>query len=169
MLDSAKLAEEGVTNDRQIQIVMIPRTDAVTRHDIPLEVQTWLRDAHGSRKGHLGHDATVRNLFENRLFRTAALNGRIPRQMDEFVRQWLRTCDACQKMSVKKATVQAEHFTCSTYVPMQRVAIDYIEKLTIDRWGNDMIVVIIDCFSRFITLYPVHSTRAKVFADTFVN
>ena len=52
---------------------------------------------------------------------------------------------------------------------MQRVAIDYIEKLTIDRWGNDMIVVIIDCFSRFITLYPVHSTRAKVFADTFVN
>jgi transposase InsO family protein len=52
---------------------------------------------------------------------------------------------------------------------MQRVAIDYIEKLTTDRWGNDMIIVIIDCFSRFVVLYAVQSTKAKVFVDTFIK
>ena len=52
---------------------------------------------------------------------------------------------------------------------MQRVSIDYIERLTTDRWGNDMIIVIIDCFSRFVVLYAVQSTREKVFVDTFIK
>ena len=52
---------------------------------------------------------------------------------------------------------------------MQMVAIDYIEKLTTDRWGNDMIIVIIDCFSRFVVLYAVQSTKAKIFVDTFIK
>jgi len=52
---------------------------------------------------------------------------------------------------------------------MERVAVDYIEKLTPDRWGNDMIIVIIDCFSRFVMLYAVQSTKAKVFVDTFIK
>jgi len=52
---------------------------------------------------------------------------------------------------------------------MERVAVDYIEKLTPDRWGNDMIIVMIDCFSRFVFLYAVQSTKAKVFADTFIK
>ena len=89
--------------------------------------------------------------------------------MDNHIKQWLRQCDACQKMSVRRTVVQAEHFTCSTYKPMQRVSIDYIERLTTDRWGNDMIIVIIDCFSRFVVLYAVQSTRAKVFVDTFIK
>jgi transposase InsO family protein len=72
-------------------------------------------------------------------------------------------------MTVRRTVVQAEHFTCSAYRPMQRVAIDYIEKLTTDRWGNDMIVVIIDCFSRFTVLYAVQSTRARVFVDIFIK
>jgi transposase InsO family protein len=52
---------------------------------------------------------------------------------------------------------------------MERVAIDYIERLTPYRWGNDMIIVIIDCFSRFVILCAVQSTKAKVFVDTFIK
>ena len=32
-----------------------------------------------------------------------------------------------------------------------------------------MIIVIIDCFSRFVVLYAVQSTRARVFVDTFIK
>jgi len=132
-------------------------------------VESWLREAHGSHKGHMGYEATVRNLFDLKSFRGAALRGGIPKEMECYIKQWLRQCDACQKMSVRRTVIQAEHFTCSTYRPMQCVAIDYIEKLTPDRWGNDMIIVIIDFFSRFVVLYAVQSTRAKIFVDTFIK
>ena len=137
--------------------------------EIPGVVRSWLREAHGSHKGHLGYEATIRNLFDLAQFRGAALRGGVPKDMDNHIKQWLKTCDACQKMSVKRPVVQAEHFTCSTYSPMQRVAVDYIERLTADRWGNDMIIVIIDCFSRFVVLYAVQSTKAKVFVDSFIK
>ena len=52
---------------------------------------------------------------------------------------------------------------------MERVAIDYIESLQKDRNGNDMIIVIIDCFSRFIILYPVQSTKSFIFAEVFLK
>jgi len=52
---------------------------------------------------------------------------------------------------------------------MERVAIDYIESLPKDRNGNDMIIVIVDCFSRFIILYPVQSTKSFIFQEVFMS
>ena len=98
-----------------------------------------------------------------------ALRGQVPNEMETYIKHWLKSCDVCQKMSVKRPAVQAAHFTSSVYRPMERIAVDYIEKLTIDRNGNDMIVGIIDCFSRFTTLYPVQSTKARVFAEVFLK
>ena len=51
---------------------------------------------------------------------------------------------------------------------MNRVAIDYIENLRPDDKGNDMIVVIIDCFSRWITLTAVQSKSTGAFADAYI-
>ena len=167
--DSTKLLEEGVKVRELVHAGTVPNLREGSEFEIPREIQECLQRAHGSHRGHLGREATIRNLFEDKNFRRAALRGRIPEQMDGFINHWLQSCDTCQKMSVKRSMVQAEHFTCSVYQPMKRVAIDYIEKLTADRWGNDMIVVIIDCFSRFIVLYAVQSTRAKIFVDTFVK
>ena len=164
-----EVVTEGVKMGERVHAVKDPKFKECIDYEIPIEVQEWLRRAHGAHSGHLGREATIRNLFEDKYFRRAALGGKIPKQMDGFVDQWLKSCDTCQKMSVKRSVVQAGHFTCSVYNTMQRVSVDYIEKLTTDRWGNDMIVVIIDCFSRFIVLYAVQSTRAKVFVDTFVK
>ena len=52
---------------------------------------------------------------------------------------------------------------------MKRIAIDYIEYLRQDDQGNNMIVVVIDCFSRFVALYPVKGTSARVFATTLLT
>lgn len=32
-----------------------------------------------------------------------------------------------------------------------------------------MVIVTVDCYSRFITLYPVQSTRANIFAEVFLR
>jgi hypothetical protein len=52
---------------------------------------------------------------------------------------------------------------------MKRIAIDYIEALRPDAEGNDMIVVIVDCFSRFICLYPVKSKGTEVFLHSYLQ
>ena len=62
----------------------------------------------------------------------------------------------------------AAHFACSSYVKMDRIAIDYIESLRPDEKGNDMIIVFIDCFSRWITLTAVQSKSGGTFADAYI-
>ena len=171
----AKLANEGVDYDmnKEVRIVLLPRshphTEQAPNLDIPEEIQKFLRIAHGPHRGHLGFDATVENLFGMKGFRRKALRGGLPGEMESFIRTWLKSCDTCQKMSVKRPVVQAAHFTCSVYKQMERVAIDYIESLPKDKNGNDMIIVIIDCFSRFIFLYPVQSTKSFIFAEVFLK
>jgi hypothetical protein len=51
---------------------------------------------------------------------------------------------------------------------MNRIAIDYIENLRPDDKGKDMIVVIIDCFSRWITLTAVRIKSTGAFADAYI-
>ena len=89
----------------------VPNLREGSEFEIPREIQECLQRAHGSHRGHLGREATIRNLFEDKNFRRAALRGRIPEQMDGFINHWLQSCDTCQKMSVKRSMFQAEHFT----------------------------------------------------------
>jgi transposase InsO family protein len=52
---------------------------------------------------------------------------------------------------------------------MKRIAIDYIENLRPDQDENDMIVVMIDCFSRFVCLFPVRSKNTEVFLSSYLK
>ncbi len=74
----------------------------------------------------------------------------------------VRFFPTCMKSSFRKPDVVAAHFSCSSYVKMNRIAIDYIESLRADGKGNDMIIVIIDCFSRWVSLTAVQSKRPFV-------
>ena len=55
----------------------------------------------------------------------------------------------------------------------QRIAVDYIEGLIPDQEGNTAIFVAIDCFTRYIELYPVKEvnaiTSATCLLDWFVR
>jgi hypothetical protein len=56
-------------------------------------------------------------------------------------------------------------FTTSTYDSMSRLNIDTIGPLDISVHGYQYILVIIDTFSRYITLWPTRSTTAIEAAD----
>ena len=81
--------------------------------------------------------------------------------MREHVRRFIRRCPCCQKMSQIKAPIEAHPFTVSTYDVMERLAVDFIERLTPDEEGSDHIFVTIDTFSRFIELVPCKGATAK--------
>jgi transposase InsO family protein len=63
-------------------------------------------------------------------------------------------------MSSIKEIIRTTPFTTSTYRPMSRINIDSIGPLPSDQYGNTYILVMIDCFSRFVELYPIKAVDA---------
>ena len=73
--------------------------------------------------------------------------------MRQHVKTYIKKCHCCQKMKVLKMPIETLKFTAAAYHPMQRINIDTINLNLKDEYGNMHIIVIIDCFSRWVTLF----------------
>jgi hypothetical protein len=85
------------------------------------------------------------------------------------VRRFIRMCPCCQKMDQMKSVIHSYPFTLSSYGLWNTVSVDYIESLVPDEYGNNMIIVIIDHFSRFTDMYATNSTNAEGAADALLS
>ena len=90
-------------------------------------------------------------------------------QRTKHVRRFIRMCPCCQKMDQMKPIIHSYPFTTSSYGLWNTISVDYIENLKCDEFGNNMIIVIIDNFSRFVDLYPCNSTNAEGAADALLS
>jgi hypothetical protein len=72
-------------------------------------------------------------------------------------------------MSRLKMPIHTNPFTTATYYPMERIAVDSIGPLPPDEDGNKHIIVLIDCFSRYVCLYPVKDATAKSAAKALLK
>jgi len=63
-------------------------------------------------------------------------------------------------MSQIKIPIHTIPFTTASYFPMERLNIDTIGPLKEDEDGNTYLIAIIDCFSRWVGLYPVKDVTA---------
>ena len=86
-----------------------------------------------------------------------------------FVRKFIQTCPCCQKMSQLKVPINTIPFTTASTFPMERLNIDTIGPLKSDERGNEYIIAIIDCFTRWIGLYPVRNTSAECAVDALIE
>ena len=68
-------------------------------------------------------------------------------------------------MSFIKLAVHTPPFTAGVYGPWERVNIDTIGPLPEDELGNKYIIAIIDCFSRFLELYPAKNATAAAASE----
>ena len=118
---------------------------------IPTEYVTWITEAHNSAVGHYGVDSTIEKLNATRPNWS---------ERTKHVRTFIAHCPCCQKMNQRRSVVHAHPTTASAYRPNQRIAVDYIERLIPDQAGNTAIFVAIDCFTRYIELYPVREISA---------
>jgi transposase InsO family protein len=67
-----------------------------------------------------------------------------------------RDCPCCQKMSQIKVPIQAYKFVTSTYRPMECLNINFIGPYP----DKGYVLVIIDCFTRWVELYAVPEAKA---------
>jgi hypothetical protein len=86
--------------------------------------------------------------------------------MREHVRHFIRHCPFCQKMIRLKVPIHTQQFISAAYFPFDKVAIDTIGPLPADESGNKHIV---DCFSRYISLYPVPDTTGLNYAKALIK
>jgi hypothetical protein len=83
------------------------------------------------------------------------------------VTKFVRDCPVCQLRSVLNRQIKTHRFTIASYTSMEVLNIDTIGPVSEDSTDNCYILVIIDCFSRFVELYPVSDTSAVQCARAF--
>mgnify|MGYP000847459154 CR=1 FL=1 len=107
---------------------------------------------HNAMVGHMGLHLTMQRLKQKNLIWPG---------MRRQVQKYLAQCATCQKLRVINMCIRTMPFVTAAPNPMERLAIDTVGPLTPTTKGYAYILVVIDCFSRYVELYPLHSTTAK--------
>lgn len=72
-------------------------------------------------------------------------------------------------MSVLKTCIHTHPYTTATYEPMQRLNIDSMGPFQADENDNTYIIVVIDCFTRWVELYPAKDATAQSAATALLD
>lgn len=124
------------------------------------EIVDQIASVHNSLRGHHGVDRCMEILQRE--------CGCWP-QMRQHIRKFIDNCPLCQKLRDIKPIIVSAPYTAATYAPMVRVNMDTIGPLPRDDDNNEYILVLIDCFSRFVELYAIPSTEARTCAKCLID
>ncbi len=123
-------------------------------------LKSKIEAVHNSVAGHFGVEYTHKVL----LGRGVSDEG-----LKRAVTKYMRECPVCQLRSVLNRQIKTRRFTNASYTPMEVLNIDTIGPVSKDSTDNCYILVITDCFSRFLELYPVSDTSAIPCARALLN
>jgi len=118
---------------------------------IPEEYYRIIGRHHNSTVGHFGVDKTIDMLQSSK---------QGWKYMRKHVRQFIQQCPICQKLREHHYEIKTHPFTTASYSPMDVLNIDTIGPVAKDAQGNEYIVVVIDCFTRWVELFGVPDTTA---------
>ena len=134
------------------------------------ELTERINEVHNDTIGHHGINRTITLVKESPRIRAAIKdNTLLLTRIRNMTTRHIRTCPCCQKMYMGKLRSKVSPFTLSNYHPMETLMIDYIENLTEDDLGCKHIAVIVDCFSRYCTLFPTKTTKASELARALLS
>jgi len=114
---------------------------------------------HNKEAGHGGVRRTMAKLNAAKIF--------FP-DMRACVEKFIKQCPYCQKSSQRKVAITALPKTLASTVAMQYLHIDAIGPLPVDSQGYSFILVIIDKFSRWVSLYPLKTVTAQEAAEALI-
>ena len=134
------------------------RVGGKRRARIPPALYKILSSVHNSRVGHQGVNAPEVEVFRKHW-----------PKMRAYTKQFIGRCTLCQKMSDIHWAIRTRPFTTAAYDPMEMLNIDAFGPLPADKEGNCYVLAIIDCFSRWLELYPLKGTSAEEAAEYLIN
>jgi hypothetical protein len=111
---------------------------------------------HNETVGHGGVERTITKLLEN--------NHRWP-LMRQAVREFIKECPCCQKMSAIKIAIHTTPFTTSSNEAMEVINIDFVGPFP----NKKYILVMIDTFTRWTELFCCTDATAKSAAESLLS
>jgi hypothetical protein len=114
------------------------------------------KTVHGALPGHHGVERTLTKLIEY----LKSINRQPWAGIRSDVQRFVRQCPCCQKMSQLKPVVATKPYTLASYNPWEKINIDAMGPFPETPEGYKHIIVIVDCFTRFVELLPATSTGA---------
>jgi len=128
----------------------------VPRH----RVKEILEEAHDSSiGGHFGVNKTLEKIRKRFYWATCK----------QDVENWCRSCKVCVSKQGPSGKGKSPLQIYNVGLPFQRVQMDVLGPLPKTDLGNRFILVIVDCFTKWVEAFPVKNTRAKTIAEVFVR
>lgn len=109
--------------------------------------------------GHFGAQKCLQKLQENVYFYN----------MSKHVRKIISECDRCQRVKVSNRTYQGEMQSIIPDKPLTLVATDLYGPLPTAKGGYNYIMVLVDLFSKYISLYPLRKATGQAVAAIVEN
>jgi hypothetical protein len=149
-----ELMENVSTNEREESLLCVlrPRRTRDWSKRIPNDVYRAIGKVHNCGVGHRGVQTTYELLKATMMHTT---------DLKYYVEKFIRECPICQKSSEISDPVVVKPFTSITLKPMQRINVDTIGPLPMDKNGFRYIVVIIDTFTRYMNTYPAKTLEGN--------
>jgi len=144
--------DEILMSIKQSDLPMQPAWEYLKSKQLDNERYDLIAKYHNGKVGHVSESVTMERILEHE---DKELNN-IRRDVATFIAQ----CHYCQARKIGFEHAKVKPFNSSVFGPMERIAIDTIGPLKTDKYENMYIIVMIDVFSRFISLYPVSEITA---------
>ena len=128
--------------------------------DIPADKEALIKEYHNSSVGHFGTNYTVKVLQDN---------GHTWDSMHAHVTKFIRQCLCCQKMRVLKQVASTTPYTSHGTAPGERLCMDTLNIKSHKTEGDKYVLVIIDCFTRWVELFPLETLSASEAASKLLQ
>ena len=119
-----------------------------------------LQETHDSPSGgHFGINKTLEKI-RKRFFWASC---------KQDVEKWCKTCKICvsKKGPIGKGKSPMQIYNAEA--PLDRVQMDILGPFPLTKSGNKYLLVIVDCFTKWVEAFPVKNITAKTVAKVFVN
>lgn len=123
-------------------------------------VKEILEEVHDSPSGgHFGVNKTLEKVRKRFYWATCK----------QDVEDWCRSCEICisKKGPIGKGKSPMQIYNVGN--PFQRVQMDILGPLPTTSSGNRYLIVIVDCFTKWVEAFPLKNIRARTVAGIFVN
>jgi len=124
------------------------------------QIKQILEEAHDSPSGgHFGINKTLEKIRKR--FYWASCK--------QDVEEWCKSCKVClaRRGPAGKGKSPLQIYNVGT--PFERIQMDILEPFPLTVSGNKYLLVVVDCFTKWVEAFPLKDIRAKMVAETFLN
>jgi len=138
---------------------------------IPANIRELILRVHNSLTGHWGVQNTLQSLRKLIQDEDLIEGGEIPHDapLRAYVELFVQKCSHCQKTSHIRKRVTTMPFIRSTNQLFERINVDTSGPYAKDEDGNRYIISVIDCFSKYIVLFPAKDATAESAAQALIG